>query len=564
MNSSTPLTDPLPLAQALLRCASVTPADAGAQTVLAAALERLGFSVTRLRFGHIENLFARLGTGTPHICFAGHTDVVPAGTSAWQADPFGGEVRDGILYGRGACDMKGAVAAFVAACAQHLAQRPPAGSISLLITGDEEGPAVDGTVRVLEWMAANGQIPDFCLVGEPTNPTRLGEMIKIGRRGSLTARITVHGIQGHVAYPQRCDNPVHRLVRALDAMTAAPLDAGSRWFEPSTLQVTTIDVGNRASNVVPATAHAVLNIRFNDRHDSAALEAWLRATRRPPCRTIRDDGQRQRRELPHHTRPGSGDPAQRHRRHHRHGTETGHRRRHLGRALHRPVLPGGRVRAGRCHDPPDGRARAGGRTATARHRLPVRAGGVRRVSTQAAIGVARLARFRADGLQAFDASPAGLLNALAPWLAFALVGFVLMLTAVPARQATTDLLATVVGLLTPAVVSHALARLWGRQAAWLRYAVAFIWCQWVMVVAWLASVMGTGLMMAVGLPEYIAEDVGGLAMLVYAVALQSFVIRRALDLSGWRTAAMVVAINVSAVVLVLLPTLLNNVMEVSR
>lgn len=186
------------------------------------------------------------------------------------------------------------------------------------------------------------------------------------------------------------------------------------------------------------------------------------------------------------------------------------------------------------------------------------------MSTQAAIGVARLAQFRADGLQAFDASPAGLLNALAPWLAFALVGFVLMLTAVPARQATTDLLATVVGLLTPAVVSHALARLWGRQAAWLRYAVAFIWCQWVMVVAWLASVMGTGLMMAVGLPEYIAEDVGGLAMLVYAVALQSFVIRRALDLSGWRTAAMVVAINVSAVVLVLLPTLLNNVMEVSR
>lgn len=280
--------DPLPLAQALIRCASVTPADAGAQDVLAGALENLGFAVTRLRFGDIDNLFARLGTEAPHFCFAGHTDVVPEGAGAWSAGPFAGELRDGTLYGRGACDMKGAIAAFVAACAAHLQSGHlqsahlqsgrGRGSISLLITGDEEGPAVDGTVRVLEWMAANGQVPDFCLVGEPTNPARLGEVIKIGRRGSLNASIAVHGIQGHAAYPQRADNPVHRLVRALAALTAAPLDAGTDWFEPSTLQVTSIDVGNPAANVIPAVARAMLNIRFNDRHSGASLTAWLRAT----------------------------------------------------------------------------------------------------------------------------------------------------------------------------------------------------------------------------------------------------------------------------------------------
>ena len=270
--------DPLPLAQRLIRCASVTPADEGAQTVLATELQRLGFSVTKLRFGAIENLFARIGSGGPHVCFAGHTDVVPAGAGGWTADPFAGEVRAGILYGRGACDMKGAIAAFAAAAADHLQTAPLRGSISLLITGDEEADAVDGTVRVLGWMAENGQIPDFCLVGEPTNQVRLGDVVKIGRRGSVTARITVHGTQGHVAYPHRTDNPIHRLVRALDALTAAPLDGGTDWFEPSTLQVTTIDVGNPASNVVPAQARAVLNIRFNDRHSSSSLAKWLRAT----------------------------------------------------------------------------------------------------------------------------------------------------------------------------------------------------------------------------------------------------------------------------------------------
>jgi succinyl-diaminopimelate desuccinylase len=270
--------DPVALAQALIRCASVTPADAGAQDVLAASLESLGFTVTRLRYGEIENLFARIGAEGPHFCFAGHTDVVPQGSGEWIVGPFAGEIRDGMLYGRGACDMKGAIAAFVAACAAHLNGGAPNGSISLLITGDEEGPAVDGTVRVLDWMETNGHVPDFCLVGEPTNPARLGEVIKIGRRGSLNATITVRGIQGHAAYPQRADNPVHRLVRALDALTAAPLDAGSEFFEPSSLQVTSIDVGNPATNVIPAQAQARLNIRFNDRHSGAALTDWLRAT----------------------------------------------------------------------------------------------------------------------------------------------------------------------------------------------------------------------------------------------------------------------------------------------
>ena len=267
--------DPLALAQALIRCPSVTPADARAQDVLAAALTALGFAVTRLRFGETENLYARRGRAGPHLCFAGHTDVVPPGAGAWRDDPFAATVHDGILYGRGACDMKGAIAAFVAAIAAHPAGP---GSISLLITGDEEGPATDGTTRVLDWMAAHDERPDFCVVGEPTCRAQLGDVIKIGRRGSLNAKLTVHGTQGHVAYPHRADNPAHRLIGALAALTAAPLDAGSRFFEPSSLQITTIDIANPATNVIPAAARAGLNIRFNDRHDSASLGAWLNAT----------------------------------------------------------------------------------------------------------------------------------------------------------------------------------------------------------------------------------------------------------------------------------------------
>jgi len=272
--------DPLPLAQALIRCRSVTPADGGAQAALARELEALGFTVHHLPFGTTPNLFARLGDGSPHFCFAGHTDVVPPGEAGWSADPFAGRVREGILLGRGACDMKGAIAAFVAAASGHSDRK---GSISLLITGDEEGPATDGTVRVLEWMEANGQIPDFCLVGEPTNPEALGEVIKIGRRGSLNAELRVHGSQGHAAYPDRADNPVHRLVRALAALIAAPLDAGSAWFQPSTLQITSTDVGNPATNVIPPEASARLNIRFNDLHTGAGLEAWLRAAIAQHC-----------------------------------------------------------------------------------------------------------------------------------------------------------------------------------------------------------------------------------------------------------------------------------------
>jgi succinyl-diaminopimelate desuccinylase len=266
--------DPVPLAQAMIRCASVTPADEGAQAVLGLALERLGFAVHHLRFGDIENLFARRGKGRPHFCFAGHTDVVPAG-GTWRHGAFTAEIEDGVLYGRGACDMKGAIAAFVTAAQTIIENTEPAGSISLLITGDEEGQATDGTVRVLEWLAARGEIPDMCLVGEPTNAAGLGDMIKIGRRGSLNARIEVHGEQGHTAYPHRADNPVHRLVAALSELITTRLDEGSDAFEPSRLQLTSIDVGNPATNVIPASATACLNIRFNDHHTGAALRDWL-------------------------------------------------------------------------------------------------------------------------------------------------------------------------------------------------------------------------------------------------------------------------------------------------
>ena len=279
-------TDPLPLAQALIRCPSVTPADAGALTVLEAALRPLGFTCHRLRFGPegqaVENLFARRGTSGPHFCFAGHTDVVPPGPrEAWACDPFSAELRGGLLYGRGACDMKGGIAAFVAGMADWIAANPDRpGSLSLLITGDEEGQAKDGTVRVLEWMAANGQVPDMALVGEPTSRVRLGDIVKVGRRGSMTAWITLHGVQGHSAYPQRADNPIHRLVRVLHRLTAEPLDEGTEFFEPSTLQVTGFDVGNTANNVIPGEARAMLNIRFNDRHTSASLTEHLHAALR--------------------------------------------------------------------------------------------------------------------------------------------------------------------------------------------------------------------------------------------------------------------------------------------
>jgi succinyl-diaminopimelate desuccinylase len=282
--------DPVELAQALIRCASVTPAEGGALGLLQAALEPLGFACHRLTFSapgtpDVENLYARLGTGGPNFCFAGHTDVVPTGeTGDWTNDPFAGLIAEGTLHGRGAVDMKGAIAAFVAAAARHVRRHgapeswPQGGSISLLITGDEEGPAVNGTRKVLEWLAERGETLDACLVGEPTNPDALGDMIKIGRRGSMTGHLTVHGVQGHTAYPHLADNPAHHLVRMLGALTAQPIDEGSAHFQPTTLQISTIDVGNPATNVIPAHARASFNIRFNDLHTSASLTAWLRDT----------------------------------------------------------------------------------------------------------------------------------------------------------------------------------------------------------------------------------------------------------------------------------------------
>jgi succinyl-diaminopimelate desuccinylase len=277
-----PEPDPIELTRALIRCPSVTPADEGALDVLEGALEALGFACTRLPFGkgaeRVDNLYARLGTAAPNFCFAGHTDVVPVGErSAWSVDPFGAELKDGTLYGRGAADMKGAIAAFVAAVARLKAAKGGAipGSISLLITGDEEGDADNGTVKVLGWLKEQGETLDDCLVGEPTNPEALGDMIKIGRRGSLTAHLTVHGVQGHTAYPHLADNPVHRLARILVAITTEPLDEGSEHFQPTTLQVSTVDVGNPASNVIPGEARATFNVRFSDKHTSATVIDWL-------------------------------------------------------------------------------------------------------------------------------------------------------------------------------------------------------------------------------------------------------------------------------------------------
>ncbi|HLY58548.1 MAG TPA: succinyl-diaminopimelate desuccinylase [Stellaceae bacterium] len=276
--------DPVTLAQALVRCPSVTPHDAGALSVLAEAAEALGFTCRRLDFAApgtapVANLYARLGTGGRNFCFAGHTDVVPAGEAEhWTSPPFAATIRDGRLIGRGIVDMKGAIACFVAAVDRFLAARREAftESISLLVTGDEEGVAINGTRRVLEWLAEEGERLDLCIVGEPTNAERIGDMIKIGRRGSLTGRLAVEGKAGHTAYPHLADNPVHRLVSILADLIQQPLDAPTEHFEASTLQVATVDVGNPATNVIPGQAEAVFNIRFNDRWTGASLDKWLR------------------------------------------------------------------------------------------------------------------------------------------------------------------------------------------------------------------------------------------------------------------------------------------------
>lgn len=275
--------DPIALTQDLIRCPSVTPADAGALGVLERELTAMGFTCTRLRFEEagtdpVDNLYARLGTASPNFCFAGHTDVVPTGDrDGWSVDPFGADIIDGKLYGRGTSDMKGAIACFVAAVRSFLDRNgTPDGSISLLITGDEEGPSINGTRKVLDWMRDQGETVDACVVGEPTNPRAMGDMIKIGRRGSVTATLTAYGAQGHVAYPHLADNPLPRLTEALTLLTQSPLDEGTAHFQPSTLALTTIDVGNPASNVIPAKGTAKFNIRFNDLHTPDSLEAHIR------------------------------------------------------------------------------------------------------------------------------------------------------------------------------------------------------------------------------------------------------------------------------------------------
>jgi len=280
--------DPIELAAELIRRPSVTPDDAGALDIVAGRLESLGFVCHRLVFNDpgpngeetapVANLYARFGEGRPNLCFAGHTDVVPTGpVEGWSFAPFAASLREGELCGRGAVDMKGAIAAFIAAAERFLAGRGDgfAGSISLLITGDEEGVAVNGTKKVLEWLRTRGEIIDACVVGEPSSAEALGDMIKIGRRGSMTGRLTVQGVQGHVAYPHLVDNAAHRLVALLHALTTAPLDDGTEHFQPSTLQVTTIDIGNPATNVVPGLARATFNIRFNDLWSSATLRAAI-------------------------------------------------------------------------------------------------------------------------------------------------------------------------------------------------------------------------------------------------------------------------------------------------
>ena len=271
--------DPVELTAKLIRCPSVTPAEGGAITLLDRVLSAAGFTCTRVDRGGIANLYARWGKAGANRAFGfnGHTDVVPVGdAAAWTYDPFGAEMRDGFMYGRGACDMKSGVAAFVAAAADFVRETPPDGAVIIAITGDEEGESKDGTVAILDWMAFNGERMTHCLVGEPTCPHEMGDMMKIGRRGSLTCDISIEGVQGHSAYPHRAKNPLSAMGKLLARLEAEPLDRGTQHFDPSTLAITTIDCGNPAGNVIPAKATARVNIRFNDTHSGDTLSAWLR------------------------------------------------------------------------------------------------------------------------------------------------------------------------------------------------------------------------------------------------------------------------------------------------
>ena len=270
--------DPVSLTADLIRCPSVTPEEGGAIELLERLLEMNGFSCTRITRGKVSNLFAKWGSGKNGRVFGfnGHTDVVPVGDlSSWSVDPFGAEVKEGFLYGRGATDMKSGVAAFVAAAIDFVNNNPPDGSVIITITGDEEGDAEDGTAAILDWMKQNGEKIDHCLVGEPTSPSKMGEMMKIGRRGSMTAKVIATGVQGHSAYPDRAKNPILAMVKLLDILASHQLDTGTEHFDPSTLAITSVDTGNKASNVIPASTTATINIRFNDSHSGSSLISWL-------------------------------------------------------------------------------------------------------------------------------------------------------------------------------------------------------------------------------------------------------------------------------------------------
>ncbi|WP_335948416.1 succinyl-diaminopimelate desuccinylase [Salipiger bermudensis] len=272
-------TDPVALTADLIRCPSVTPEEGGALVLLQGLLEEAGFACTRVDRNGTSNLYARWGAKghARSFGFNGHTDVVPVGdAAAWSCDPFGAEIRDGVMFGRGATDMKSGVAAFAAAAVDFVKETPPDGAIVLAITGDEEGDATDGTVALLDWMAEQDERMSVCLVGEPTCPSEMGDMMKIGRRGSLSAWFTVTGTQGHAAYPHRALNPMPAMARLMDQLASHELDTGTDHFDASTLAVVTIDTGNPATNVIPAQSRGTVNIRFNDIHTGAALSDWLR------------------------------------------------------------------------------------------------------------------------------------------------------------------------------------------------------------------------------------------------------------------------------------------------
>ena len=523
--------DVVALARDLIRCPSVTPDDAGALGLLQRALEPLGFVCHRLRFDEpgaeaVDNLYARCGTAAPNFCFAGHTDVVPAGDEGdWSRGPFAAEIADGVLYGRGASDMKGALAAFAAAAAGFLAGGAPRGSISLLITGDEEGPAVNGTRKVLDWMAGRGETIDACLVGEPTNPESLGDMVKIGRRGSLSCTLTVEGAQGHVAYPHLADNPATRLVRMLAAAVAKPLDSGTGHFQPSNLEITDLEIGNPAANVIPRARPRRVQPalqRQPHRREPAGMAARNIRFRRRPRSPLHARPSPDRRGVPH---PAGG--VERHHRRRRGGGDraaarTEHHGRHLGRALHQGRVPGGRIRPGRADHAPHRRMRGGGRPAPAGGDLPRRARPLFRLVKGIAAslrGALRLAARDPRGLEYLDLSIAGF------WRSFLAAAVALPLFLVERRAAQGVVAALDPGRETPPLAAELTVYALGWPLAalvllglcWLlgktdRFAVLVIALNWL-------SVLTMGIVCAGQIVVLAAPHVLGLFMAAVYIAV---------------------------------------------